>query len=118
MGIIRMGDPYKFPDTDVMIKRGVKYILDMTVLHSHEAKQRERQLESNGKNVYILQRFAPPEETMNHMITRGIPEIGEKEVNLDGRNKQVFDVWVASGRTYRKKTNKSKLKRKTCRCKK
>lgn len=117
-----MGDPDRYPDTDTMIRRGIKYNLDMVVLHRFEAENRERQLEANGKTVYILSRFAPPEETMNHMPTRGIPELGEPEVHLDGRNKQVFDVWVAVGRTYRvkKKVQKPKSKRITlkCRCKK
>lgn len=117
-----MGDPDRYPDTDTMIRRGIKYNLDMVVLHRYEAENRERQLEANGRTVYILPRSAPPEETMNHMPTRGIPELGEPEVHLDGRNKQVFDVWVAVGRTYRvkKKVQKPKSKRITlkCRCKK
>jgi len=110
MGIVRMGEPDKYPETDTMIRRGIKYNLDMVVLHYWEADKRQKQLESASKIVYILPRYAPPEEVQNHLPNRGIPELGEAEVHLDGRYKQVYDVWVVSGREYRKKSNKSKPK--------
>lgn len=113
-----MGEPDRFPETDTMVRRGIKYNLDMVVLQYWEAEKRQRQLEANGKTVYILPRYAPPEESQMHMHNRGIPELGEPEVYLDGRYKQVYDVWVASGRTYRKRSNKLKPKVKKCRCKK
>ena len=122
MGLLRYGDTLANPDTDVMIKRGIRYELDSVWTSRYQARSRESQLETNGKTVYVLDRMAPPEEVNQHMHTRGIPELGEEAVHLDGRFTPVYEVWVAVGRTYRKKvTNNPKPKRKTvkktCRCK-
>ena len=119
MGIIRMGEPELYPDTDTMVVRGIKYNLDMVTLKEYEAENRKRQLEMNGKTVYVQPRQAPPEETMNHMPNKEM----DGTVHLDGRRKWVWDVWVAVGRTYRKKTKrvqkpKSKRISMKCRCKK
>ena len=97
MGLLRYGDPKKFPDTDIMVKRGVKYVLDSTWTGLMPARHREKQLTDTGNVVYTLDRYAPPEEAMQHLHTRGIPELGEKSVHLDGRTTHVWDVWIAAG---------------------
>jgi len=103
MGLIRYGDPEGFPDIDTMERRGIKYNLDTVWRGDWEAANREKQLSQDGKTVYVLSRYAPPEEVVSHLPHRGIPEIGEKPIHLDGRYTLVYDVWVAAGRTYRKK---------------
>jgi hypothetical protein len=103
MGLLRMGDPIGRPDTDIMVKSGIKYELDSIWTSGLQANRREKQLEANGKVVYSLERMAPPEEVMQHLHTRGMEDLGEEKVHLDGRYTKVFDVWVAAGRTYRRK---------------
>ena len=103
MGLIRYGDPDGFPDIDTMEKRGIKYNLDTVWRGDWEAANREKQLTQDGKTVYILSRYAPPEEVKNHLPFRGIEGIDKEKVRLDGRYTLVYDVWVAVGRTYRKK---------------
>jgi len=103
MGLLRYGDPQSFPDTDIMIKRGIRYELDSTWTGRDQAYEREKQLEMDRKTVYVLDRYAPPEESHQHFNMRGIPELGEKSVHIDGRFTHVWDVWVAAGREYRRK---------------
>jgi len=113
MGLIRMGDPIKYPDTDIKITKGIKYILDSVWREYREAARRENQLERDGKTVYVSGRQAPPEEVMGHFHTRGIVELGEKPIHIDGRWTDVWDVWVAQRRLYRvKKSVKPKVKSK------
>jgi len=116
MGLLRIGDPIANPDTDVMVKRGIRYILDTIWTSGTEAREMERRLQMNGKIVYILDRYAPPEESHEHLNMPGDPSIGIPE-HLDGRFTHVWEVWVAKGRTYRKKTIQ-KPKPKRCSCKK
>ena len=97
MGLLRYGDPRKFPDSDVKIKSGIKYELDSTWTSGVQAHKRETQLSDRGSIVYTLDRYAPPEEAMQHLHTRGLPELGEKPVHLDGRSTHVWDVWIAAG---------------------
>lgn len=112
MGLIRYGDPEGYPDIDIMVRRGVKYYLDSVWRGDWEAVMREEQLTKKGKVVYILDRYAPPEEVKGHFPIRGIPDLNEKVI-LDGRYTKVYDVWVAIGKRYRKKKIvKSKSKRK------
>lgn len=111
MGLIRYGDPSKFPDIDSVVVRGVKYKLDTVWRYRNEAESRKQQLEDGGGIVFIQWREAPPEEVQSHYINRGIPELGEK-VHLDGSYTKVWDVWIAASRTYRKRsTSNPKSKR-------
>lgn len=115
MGLIRMGDPYGSPDTDTMIVRNLLLHLDSVWRGDWEAEQRVKQLEDDGKTAYVLPRGAPPEEVKSHFHTRGIAELGEPEVYLDGRTTTVFDVWVVKkriGRKRKKTVSKAKPKRK------
>jgi hypothetical protein len=102
MGLLRMGDPIGHPDTDIMRELGIRYELDSIWTSGFQARGREKQLELNGKVVYQLKRMATPEEAHQHLNT---------DEHKDGRYTEVFDVWVAAGRTYRKKQmTKPKLK--------
>lgn len=115
MGLIRMGDPFGFPDTDTMVVRNLLLHLDSVWREEWEANKRAQQLEKDGKTVYILPRGAPPEEVKGHYHTRGIPELGEPDVRLDGKLTTVFDVWVVKkrlGRRRKKTSSKAKPKRK------
>lgn len=114
MGMIRQGDPYGFPDIDVMERRGLVLHLDTVWRHENEARAREKQLEQQGKTVYVLSRYAAPEEVKNHQPTKLIlPSYNEAPVHLDGRYTKVWDVWVVVARKHRKKKlMKSKAKRK------
>ena len=66
-----------------------------------QAKNREHQLEMNGKTVYSLDRFAIPEEAHQHLDNPGQPDIGVPS-RADGRYTHVWDVWIATGKMYRK----------------
>ena len=117
MGLIRMGDPYGSSDTDTMVVRGLVLHLDSVWRGDWEADNRAKQLEKDGKTVYVIPRGAPPEEVKSHYHTRGIPEIGEPNVHIDGRTTTVFDVWVIKKRIGKRRIKKTKtkpkLKRKT-----
>jgi hypothetical protein len=93
MGLLRMGDPIGHPDTDIMRELGIRYELDSIWTSGFQARGREKQLELNGKVVYQSKRMATPEEAHQHLNT---------DEHKDGRYTEVFDVWVAAGRTYRK----------------
>jgi hypothetical protein len=113
MGLIRYGDPEEFPDIDIMERRGVRYYLDSVWRGDWEAVNREKQLSAKGKTVYIIDRYAPPEEVMGHLISRGIEGIDTYKVRLDGKYTRVWDVWVAVKKLYRKKKVSKIPKRKS-----
>jgi hypothetical protein len=111
MGLVRYGDPAKFPDTDVMVRRGIRYELDTIWTSAYQARQRESQLEKTGNTVYVLDRYAPPEEVMQHLHVQGDASL-EIPYHIDGRYTHVWDVWVARKRITRvKKSSKPKTKR-------
>jgi hypothetical protein len=113
MGLIRYGDPYGFPDIDVMERRGLILHLDTVWRHANEAQLRIELLEKDGKTAYVIERYAPPEEVQSHFSNKGIPELGER-VHVDEKYTKVYDVWVVVARKHRrkKKVSKPKPKRK------
>lgn len=104
MGILRYGDPDNNPN-DRRIMNGILYELDMIVTSGREVGQRQRQLETAGKTIKIIDRYASPEESHEHYDT---PEF------KDGRFTKVWEIWVARRRiTFRRKTmTRSKVSRK------
>lgn len=104
MGILRYGDPDNNPN-DRRLMKGALYELDMIVTSGREVAMRKQQLETNGKNVEIISRFATPEEAHEHLST---------DTHKDGRFTKVWEIWIAIRRIRfrRKKMSRSKVVRK------